>query len=258
MFSQLFKDSITQSDAYYYRINRVKREEVVDDNSREVNEYDRFGHQLTQVHYLNGELFWRNVDVYNRYGNQISGVHKFYDDNETLGNTYTTTNQYEPLDHNLGQRLVHTDMRSSSASGSESHYEYAYSYKGGLVDIEARFFDNVCTEKVYYTYNASGKPQQYLIIEYKSTGPDTIIRTYTYDDLGRESNWAETSHGVLLSDHRTEYNAEGRVSKYSSITYEPMLSIVFEHFYLKNGLMSHVTTTYNGAPSTARYKYAYY
>ncbi len=258
MNSKLREDSVLRTDAYYYRINRVKREEITDEDSKEVNEYDRFGNMLRQVHYLDGEMFWKNVDVYNRFGNHTLGVHTFYD-NGLPDNIYTTKSQFEPDASGLGQRIVRTDMACDDTNGDlDKDYAYTFTYKGDLVDVETRFVDGKCTEKVYHTYNASNKLQQDLIIEFTTEGPDTTICTYTYDAQGREVNWSETSHGVLLNDHRTEYNSDGRTAKYSSLNYEPYLTITFEYFYLKNGLVSHVVTTYNGKATTAKYRYSYY
>lgn len=259
MIPTLWQDSVKKNDAYYYRINKVKRVEIIDGNSRELVEIDRFGHELSEFHYIDGEIFWRNIDVYNRYGNIASGHHTFYDDATTIGNVYITKYKYEPDGWTLGQRIVRIDMERNGNDGDKDlEYAYSYTYNGRFIDVETRFKNGKCTEKVYYTYNEFGKPKEELTVEFENGGPDTTFRYYKYDSLQREVSWSEMHGGVLIEDHITEYNIDGRMSKYSSITYEPYSSYVFEYFYLKNGLLSHRIVTHADKSETERYSYSFY
>lgn len=259
MIPRLIKDSVELRDAYYYRINHVKRVEITDNNSRELLEIDRFGHELTEVHYIEEEIFWKNVDVYNRYGNLFSSRHVFYDDAATVGSVYVTQYNYEPDPWNLGQRVVKTDMKCIRKGGdTEKEYAYRYSYKGHLLTVESRFVNDKGTEMIYYSYTDFDKPKQQLIVSYEGGKPDTTIRVYKYDSLRREVNWAVMRNGELIEDHITEYNSSGRVSKYSSITYKPYSAYVFEYYYFDNGLVSRRVVTHADKTETERYRYAYY
>jgi hypothetical protein len=260
MIAQLRQDSIERQEAYYFRINKVKRVEITDGDSREVSEIDRFGHELTEECYIDGSLFWRNVDVYNRYGHISSDRHAFYNDGpgkEDL--VFESKYKYEPDGWTLGERLVSIEMKSRDYDDDEqTDYGYYYYYAGHLLDSEVRFENKKCTEKVFYSYDEFDKPIREVTINFEEQVPDTTIRTYIYDSQRREINWSVTNHGILLSDHPTEYNTDGRMSKYSTITYDPYSSWVFEYFYLTNGLISHRVLTHGGESETERYAYAYY
>jgi hypothetical protein len=259
MTPQLIKDSAEKDPAYYYRINRVRRVEIVDGNSLEYEEIDRFGHQLLEKHYIDGALFWKNVDVYNRYGHLASSRHSFYNNGSEADLEFVSKYRYEPESSTGGERIVSLEMECMDWDGDmDKMYVYNYSYSGKFLNTETRFENDKCTEKVYYTYTDFGKPKEEMTIEFKDEGPDTTYRIYKYDSLQRETNWTIMHKGVLESDHVTEYNNDGRESKYTSVTYEPYSSYVFEYFYLPNGLINYRMVTHDGKSEKETYRYAYY
>jgi hypothetical protein len=259
MNAQLLEDSVEKNEAYFYRINRVKRVEITDKNGREIKEIDRFGHLLVEENYIEGDLFWKNVDVYNRYGHVAHDKHSFYNDGHEADLVFTSKYKYEPDGWTLGERLVSIEMESYDYADRErTVYAYVYHYNGHLVDYETRFQNSKCTEKVFITYTAFGKPEKEITVNYGKEIPDTTTCIYRYDSLRRQTSSSEMCGMVLIADRVTEYNAAGRRSKYTSTTYEPYAQWVFEYFYLANGLLEKRVVTHGSESDTEWYSYAFY
>jgi hypothetical protein len=259
MDEQLRNDSIEQNEAYFLRINRVKRVEGLDSSSRTVHEFDRFGHELQEKVYVHGELLWEAEAVYNRYGHKRSGSITFYYGARQASSATVSEYQYISTDTGRTERLkemiaTRYDYENEQSVTTRTRYEY----RDGRVANETVFTDGRCTKQVYNAYAANGMLASVRTLYFTINDPDSSLKTFRYDAQHRVTGWALIKDGALAEDAYYEYDSLGRQSKYRVIDYAEYDEYIFGYSYLPNGLLAKSTITVNGKVTTELYRYTYY
>lgn len=264
-------DSIEGNEAYYMRINRVKRMVEKGSDSKTVTEFDRYGNEITRKWYLDGKLYSYTETSYNEFGDPVIRITTYVDDDGKPETVFYTAFFYEVDSSGLSERSVKDQSKDTYYRDGESIQvntttTYTYDAKGQLISVTEIGKKGYCMdgpksfkETATYTYDSAGRMlSQKTELEGGCDGKETGMENYTYDAAGREIKTVSIENGKIVDESYTEYDEMGRDKRWVSKDPDGQTTYEFIFEYTKTGLKKSCTSFYKGDKDYEEYNYDYY
>lgn len=264
-------DSMEQAQAYFMRINHVKRMVEKGKDSKTVSEFDRYGNEISNKWYMDGELYSSTATSYNAFGDMITRTTTYFDDDGKPETIFITNSYYKIDPTGLTELCVKdesfdTYYRDGLVIKVNSVTTYTYDSKGQVTSTVETGKKGYCSEgpksfkeTIVYTYDAEGHIlTEFTDMEGGCDGGESSSYTYTYDSVGRELKSVYKENGKLDYECTTEYDEQGREKRWISRGADGEVKFEFVFEYNGNGLKKSCTSIYKGDRDYESYNYDYY